>query len=136
METAAIYTITVKLTVQIESNMANGETSRTLLLMFSITSTILMLSYQRKVFGFIQGNFSFNKIQYFEGFMKSADHQPTDPPTTYHLPNEQTTTYPPTYVKIEDQILNIYCILQFLKTLILISLKTLIPICFLLLLNK
>ena len=35
------------------------------------------------------------------GFIKTTDYRPNDPPTTY----------PPTYVKIEDQILNIFCIL-------------------------
>ena len=85
METAVIYTITVILTVQIESNMANGETSRTLLLMFSITSKILMLNYQGKVFGLIQGNFSFNKIQYFGGFMKTTDHLPLTQRANDHL---------------------------------------------------
>ena len=43
-----------------------------------------MLNYQGKVFGLIQGNFSFNKIQYFGGFMKTTDHRPTD-----HLPLTQ-----------------------------------------------
>ena len=35
----------------------------------------------------------------------------TDPPTTYHLPTDPTTSYPPIYVKAEDQILNMFCIL-------------------------
>ena len=35
----------------------------------------------------------------------------TDPPTTYHLPTDAPSTYPPTYVKIEDQILNMFRIL-------------------------
>ena len=35
------------------------------------------------------------------GFIKTTDHLPTDPPTTY----------PPIYVKTEDQILNMFCIL-------------------------
>ena len=42
----------------------------------------------------------------------------TDPPTTYHLPANPTTIYPPThrlpiltYAKTEDQILYKFCIL-------------------------
>ena len=42
------------------------------------------------------------------GFIKTTDPPTTDPPTTYHLPTEH---YPPTCVKIEDQILNMFCIL-------------------------
>ena len=52
------------------------------------------------------------------GFIKT-----TDPPTTYHLPTDLPTFYPPTYrltiikiVKIEDQLLNLFCTLYFLKT--------------------
>ena len=42
-----------------------------------------------------------NKLRY-RGFIKTkahrpTDYRPTDPPTTYHLPND-----PPTYDKIED----------------------------------
>ena len=37
------------------------------------------------------------------------------PPTT-----DPTTTYPPTYINTEGQILTMFCILQFLKTVILI----------------
>ena len=64
-------------------------------------------------------------------FYKTTDHRPidylsTDSPTTYHLP-----TNPPTSVKTEDQILNMFCILWFLKTLI-IFLVTIIRIYFLL----
>ena len=45
------------------------------------------------------------------GFIETTNHRPTDhqlidPPTTHHLPFELPTTYPPTYVKIEDEILN------------------------------
>ena len=44
-------------------------------------------------------------------FIETTDHRPadyraTETPTTYHLPTDPPTTYPPTYVKIEDQILN------------------------------
>ena len=56
------------------------------------------------------------------GFIKTTDHRPTDyrptyPPTTYQLPADPLTTYPPTtdrllstYVKIEAQILYVFCI--------------------------
>ena len=44
------------------------------------------------------------------GFIKTTDHQPTDSPT-FNLP---------TYIKTEDQILNMFCTLQFLKMLTLI----------------
>ena len=54
------------------------------------------------------------------GFIKTTDHQPTDPPTTYHLPTDPPTFNPPTYIKTEDQILNMFCTLQFLKMLTLI----------------
>ena len=69
-------------------------------------------------------------------FHKTTDHRPidylsTDSPTTYHLPTNPPTTYPPTSVKTEDQILNMFCILWFLKTLI-IFLVTIIRIYFLL----
>ena len=57
------------------------------------------------------------------GFIKTTNHQPTDPPTTYHSPTNLPTFYPPTYrltiikiVKIEDQLLNLFCTLYFLKT--------------------
>ena len=58
-----------------------------------------------------------------EGFIKTTDHRPTDhrptsPPTPCHLPTNPPTTYPPTHrptililVEIEDQILNMFCIL-------------------------
>ena len=46
-----------------------------------------------------------------KGFMKTTDYRPTDTSTTYHLPTDTPTSYPPTYVKTEDQILNIFCIL-------------------------
>ena len=53
-----------------------------------------------------------------KGFIKTTDHRPIHPPTTYHLPTDPPTTYPPTHrltiiniVKIEDQILNLFCTL-------------------------
>ena len=50
------------------------------------------------------------------GFIKTTHHRPTnyrpnDPPTIYHLPTDPPTTYLPTYVKTEDQIVNMFCIL-------------------------
>ena len=51
---------------------------------------------------------------YFAGtkvFYRLPTHQPTDPPTTHHLPTDPLATYPPTYVNIEDQILNMFRIL-------------------------
>ena len=55
------------------------------------------------------------------GFIKTTDHRPTDhrptdPPTTYS-PTHQPLTYRPTdqllltKIEIEDQILNMFCIL-------------------------
>ena len=56
------------------------------------------------------------------GFIKTTDHKPTDHPTTFHLPRDPPTTYPPNHrptdrltimkiLKIENQILNIFCTL-------------------------
>ena len=42
---------------------------------------------------------------------RTTDYRPTDPPITYHLPNDPPATYSPIYVKIEDQILNMFHIL-------------------------
>ena len=44
----------------------------------------------------------------FVGFIKTADHRPTDPPATYHLPTDRLLL---TYVEIEDQIMNMFYIL-------------------------
>ena len=41
-----------------------------------------------------------------KGFIKTTDHRPID----YRLTNPPIL-YPPTYVKTEDQILNMFCIL-------------------------
>ena len=48
-----------------------------------------------------QWDFQTNFPLHVKRFIKTTDHRPTDPPTTY----------PPTYVKIEDQILNMLRIL-------------------------
>ena len=37
----------------------------------------------------------------------TTDPRTTNPLTTYHLPTDPPTSYPPIYVKIEDQILNV-----------------------------
>ena len=48
----------------------------------------------------------------------TTDNQPTDyRPANPPLPTNPTTIYQPTYVKIEDQILNMLPILHFLNTL-------------------
>ena len=54
---------------------------------------------------------------FFLGFIKTTNHRPTDyrptdPPTTFHLPTDPPTIdrLLSTYDKIEDQILNMFCI--------------------------
>ena len=44
----------------------------------------------------------------FWSFMKTTENRPTD---HLHLPIDPPTIYPPNFVKTEDQILNIFCIL-------------------------
>ena len=47
------------------------------------------------------------------GFFKTNDHRPTNYRPTHSLPltHRPPTTFSPTYVKTEDQILNMFCIL-------------------------
>ena len=61
------------------------------------------------------------------GFIKITEYHPTDTPTTYHLPINPPTTYPPTHRPCimnlrynRDQILNMFSIVKFLKTFIII----------------
>ena len=55
----------------------------------------------------------------------TTDYRPTEFPTqraltAYHLPTVPLITYPQTYVKTEDQILNMLYILYFFKTLMIL----------------
>ena len=36
-------------------------------------------------------------IEYKMGFIKTTDHRTTETPTTFHLPTNPPTTYPPTH---------------------------------------